>query len=102
MRGVTQFEDGVDVGGEILLRRGNRFGAGAQGRDRVNQKAVLGVDRLVAIGEIGARQQIEQIVGAGAANDARGIETEDFADRLPQRGGRAVRIIFQMFGDTSR
>jgi len=30
---------------------------------------VGGVDRLVAIGEIGARQQVQEVVGAGAAYD---------------------------------
>ena len=58
-----------------------------------------GVDRLVAVGEIGARQQIEQIVGAGAADDAGGIEPERAADRLAQLGRRAVRIILEMLAD---
>ena len=52
-----------------------------------------GVDRLVAVGEIGARQQIQQVVGAGAADDAVGIEPERAPDRLAQLARRAVRII---------
>ena len=43
-----------------------------------------GVDRLVAVGEIGAREQIEQVVGAGAADDAVGVEPEGAADRFAQ------------------
>src|SRR5664279_3321088 len=39
------------------------LGAGAKRRDRIDQEAMGGVDRLVAVGEIGARDQIEQIVG---------------------------------------
>ena len=92
-------QDGVDIGGEILLRRDHRLGAGAERGDRVDQEAVGGVDRLVAVGKIGARQQIEQIVGAGAAHDARRIEPEDRADRFAQFGGRTVRVVFQVLAD---
>ena len=91
--GVTALEDRIDVGGVVLLRRDHGRGAGAERRDRIDQEAVRGVDRLVAVGEIGARQQVEQIVGAGAADDAGRIEPEGAADRLAQVGRRAVRII---------
>jgi len=40
------------------------------------------IDRFVAIFEKGAREQIEQVVGAGAANDTIGIEAEGGADRV--------------------
>ena len=83
--GVTARENGVDVGGVVLLRRDHGLGAGAERGDRVHQKAVRGMNRLVAIGQIGARDQVEQVVGAGAANDARRIEAEDAADRFAQR-----------------
>ena len=63
----------------------NRLRAGSERHDRVDQEAVQGVDRLVAVGEVGARQQIEQIVGAGAADDAVGIEPIHAPDRLAQR-----------------
>ena len=92
------FEDRVDIGGEILLRGDHGFGAGAHGRDRIDQKAMRGVDRLVAVAEVGARDQIKQVVGAGAADDARRIEPEDVADRLAQIRSRPVRIILQVFG----
>ena len=75
MFGVTRLEDGVDIGGEIRFRRDDRLGAGAERGDRIDQEAVRGVDGLVAVGEVGARDQVEQIVGAGAADDARRVET---------------------------
>ena len=55
-----------------------------------------GVDRLVAVGEIGARQQIEQIVRAGAADDAVGVEPVGASDRFAQLGRRAVGIILEV------
>ena len=91
-------EDGVDIGGEIRLRRHHRFGARAQRHDRIDQKAMRGVDRLVAIDQIGVRQQMQEIVGAGAADDAVGIEPERVPDRLAQLDGRTVRIILEMIG----
>src|SRR3981081_2727776 len=42
------------------------------------------------------RQQIQNLVGAGAANDAVGIEPEGAADRLAQHARRTFRIILQM------
>ncbi len=92
-------ENGVDIGGVVLLGRHHGLRARAQGRNRIDQKAVGGVDRLVAVGEIGARQQVEEVVGAGAAHDARGIEAEGAADRLAQFRRRAVGIVLEMAGD---
>ncbi len=94
-----RFDDGVHVGGIVPLWHRNGLCAGAQGRDRIDQKAVDGMDRLVAVGEIGASEQVEQVVGAGAAHDAVGIEPEGAADGLTQRGGGALRVILQMIGD---
>ena len=51
------------------------------------------------VGEVGARQQVEQIIGAGAADNTLRIEPEDAANGLSQFARRAVRIIFQVFGD---
>ena len=99
MRGDTQLEDRIDVGGEILFRRDHRLGAGAERGDRIDQEAVRGVDRLVAIAEEGARDQVEQVVGAGAADDAVGVESEHAPNRLAQGRSRAVRIILQVLGD---
>ena len=92
-------EHGVDIGGVILLRRDDRLRAGAERRDRINQKSVRGVDRLVAVGEIRARQQVQQIVGARAAHDAIRIEAERAPDRFAQLAGRAIRIILKVRAD---
>ena len=46
---------------------------GADG-DRVDEEAVLGVDHLVARAEIAVRQQVEDVVRAGAADDAVRVE----------------------------
>ena len=92
-------EDLVDVGGEVLLRRHHGGGAGAERGDRIDQEAVRGVDRLVAVGEIGARKEIEQIVRARPADDAVGVESIGAPDRFAQLGGRAVRVILQVLAD---
>ena len=91
-------EDGVDIGGVIGFRHHHRPRAGAERRDRIDQEAVHGVDRLVAVDEIGLRQQMQEIVGAGAADDALGIEPERMPDRLAQIARRTVRIILEMIG----
>ena len=93
---ADRFEDGVDVGREIALGRDDVAGAARHGRDRIDQKAVRGGDRLVAMAEIGVREQIEDFVGAGAADDAVGVEPEGTADRLAQDPRGAFRIILQM------
>jgi hypothetical protein len=53
------------------------------------------VDRLVAVGQIGARDQVQEVVGARAAHDARGIEAEGTADGFAQRRRGAVGVIAQ-------
>ncbi len=92
-------EDRIDVRGVVLFRGHDRGGARAEDRDRINQEAVRGVDRLVAVGQIGVGDEIEQIVGAGAADDAVGIEPESAPDRLAQLGRGAVRIVLEMLGE---
>ncbi len=77
-----RLEDGVDVGGVIGFRHGNRPRAGAERDDRIDQKAMRGVDRLVAVAEIGVGEQVQEIVGTGAADDTVGIESERASDRL--------------------
>ena len=91
-------EDRVDVGGEFGLGRDDVFGAVRHGGDRVHQEAVGGGDRLVAVAQIGVRQQIEDFVRAGAADDAVGIEPVGAADRLAQHPRGAFRIVLQMRG----
>ena len=79
-----RFENRVHIGREFRFRDGNCFRAGAHRCDRVNQKTVRRVDRLVAIAEVGAREQIEQVIGACPADDPVGIKAESGADRFAQ------------------
>ena len=96
VRGVTQLQDRIDIGGVVGLGRDDVLGAIRHGRDRIDQKAMRGGDRLVALLEIGVGEQIEDLVRAGAADDAGGIEPVGAADRLAQHPRGAFRIIFQM------
>ncbi len=57
-----------------------------------------GVDRLVAVAEIGVRQRGSGSRRARAANDARRIEAEMLADRVAQHARRALGIVMQMRG----
>ena len=57
---------------------------------------MLGVDRLVAVDEIRLRQQMQEVVGAGAADDALGVEAEGAADGFAQIAGGAVRVVLKM------
>ncbi len=88
-------QDGIDIGGVVGFRRGDWRRAGAQRRDRIDEETMNGVDRFIAVDEIGARQQVEEIVRPRAADDARRIEPESAPDRLAERGRRAVGVIRQ-------
>ena len=88
-------KDCVDARGIVGFGRDDRLRAGSQSCDRIDEEAMRSVDRLIAIGEIGACQQVQQIVGAGAADDAAWIEPECASDRFAQHGRGAVRIVFQ-------
>ena len=70
----------VDVGGVIFFRHLDRLAAVPERVDRIHQEAVLAVDHLVAVAQIGVRQEIQEIVGAGAADKTRRIEAECAAD----------------------
>ena len=96
--GRDQLQDGIDVGGKIGFGCDDIDGAVRFGGDWIHQKAVSGADRLVAAAQIGVRQQIENLVGPGTADDAIGIEPEGAADRLPQHARSALRIVLQMRG----
>ncbi len=92
-------EHGVDVGRVVLFRRRDRRRAGAADGDRVDQERVGGVNRLVAVAQIGVGNQVQKVVGARAADDAAGIEPERAPDCLAQRGRVAVGIILQVLTD---
>ena len=86
-----RFKDHIGVGGEVGLGCDDIDGAVGPGRDRIHQKAVGGADRLVAMAEIGVREQVEDFVGAGAADDAVGIKPEGAADRFAQHARCPLR-----------
>lgn len=93
-------ENRVDVGGVVLLGRDHIDGAVAHGRDRVNQKAVGGVNRFVAGAKIGVREIVEEFIRARAADDAVGIEPVSPSDGFAQRARGAFRVILQMIGSS--
>ncbi len=88
-------EDRVDVGRVGGLLRLNRRAARGKRRDPIDQEAVPRVDHLVARADEGMRQQVQQLIGAGAADNARRIESERPPDRLPQQSRGAVGIVVQ-------
>ncbi len=92
----NQLQDRVDVGGVVGLRCDDVDAPARPGRDRIHQEAVGGADRFVAMAEKGVRQQVEQLIGTGAADDAGGIEPENAADRFAQHPRTAFRIVMQM------
>jgi hypothetical protein len=88
----------VDIGREIGLARRHRQGADRMGGDRIDQEPMLAVEHLVAGAGIGAGEQAENLVGAGAADNALGIEAVARADRLAQRDGAAIRVAMHAGG----
>src|SRR5262249_59182999 len=64
-----------------------------------DQKRVCGVNRRVAVVEIGVGDEVQEVVGARAADDAARIEPERAPDRLAQRGRVAVGVVLQVFTD---
>ena len=93
-------EDRVDVRRVVLFAGYDRRPAGRQRRNRIDQEAVGGVDRLLARPEKGLRQEMQQFVRPRPADDARRVEAERAADRLAQFGGGPVRIILKMMADS--
>ena len=89
-------EDGIDVGRQVLLRRHHRRRAGRLDRDRIDEEAVLGVNRLVTRLEEGIGEQVEDVVRTGAADDPAGIQAEGIADRLAKRRRAAVGIEMEL------
>src|SRR3546814_1803967 len=69
----------------VRLRRRHCRRPGGLGRDGVHEEAVLAVEHLVARACVGAHQQADQLVGAGAADDARSVQRFRFGNGLAQR-----------------
>ena len=84
MRSVTRREDLTDVGAQIGFRSDDGRRAVGQHDDAIEEEAVLGEDRLIADAEVGVRQHRQDLVGAGAANDAVGVQPVAGRDRSPQ------------------
>ena len=89
------FEQGVDVGSQIGLRRGHRRRACRARGERINEKAVPAVQHFVAGAGIGLGQQLQDFIGAGAAHDTRRVEAVEGAERIAQITGAAVGVAMQ-------
>ena len=94
VRSVQGGEDGVDVGAAVALGHLDRGGAGGERGDPVHAEAVLGVDHLAARAGVGLGEEGDDLVGAGAADDAGGVEAVHLADRPAQGGvvGRGIEV----------
>ena len=89
MRSAAGGEDGVDVGVALGLAHLDRRGAGGERADAVHAEAVPAVDDLAPGPGVGLGQEGDDLVGAGAAEDARRVEAVHLGDRL--RAGRRGR-----------
>jgi len=88
-------EDRVDVGGVVAVVDDDGLGTDATRGDLVDRETVADVDDLVAGAGIGARDQMQDLVRAGAVDDARRIEVVMRRQCLAQRGRAGVGITFQ-------
>ena len=91
-------EDRIDVSGELALGGDHRRRAAAEYGDAIDEEAVLRVDALLTRSEVAMRDQVEQLVRAGAADNARRVEAVLAADRLAQLQRGTVRIAVEMAG----
>src|SRR6185312_13908948 len=90
--GCDTRQEAVDIGGEIFLGHGDRRGARRFGGDRVHEEAVPAVEHFVAGAGIAAREHADELVRAGAADDALRIEPVAPRQGLAQLDGGAVGI----------
>ena len=100
--GAGAGDEFIDVRRPVALVRDDRGSAGGPDRDRVGDEAELAVERFVAGFQKRLRQQADELVGAVAADEARGIEVVMLADRLPQRLRGAVRVKRQRAGGVAK
>ena len=92
-------EHGIDIGRVVLFRRHDRRRARTARGDRINKESMGGVDGLVAIVQIGVSNEVQELIGAGAADNAIRIEPKGTADRFTQRGGIAIGVVLQVLAD---
>ena len=95
------FKDRVNIRGQIALRRNDRFGSSRQDRDPVNEKTVLGINRLVAWPQIGLRENVKQFVRTIAADDMGWIQAMCGAKSFTQRSAGAIGITVKPGGRLS-
>ncbi len=88
-------EDRVDVGPPLGLAHLDRRRAGGERADPVHPEAVLGMDDLGAGAGVGLRQEGDDLVRSGAADDARRVEAVHLADGGPERRVIARRVEVQ-------
>ena len=98
VRSVTRARNRVDIGGQRTLGDRDRGRADRLGADRIHQEAVPAVEHLVARPGIGAQQQADQFVRAGAADDAVRVEPVMAAERGAQFRRAAVGIAVDLLG----
>ena len=92
-------QHGIDIGCQLALRSGARCSAHRRRVDRIHQEAVTAVKHFVTGAGIAPQQQRNQFVGAGAANDPRGIDPVAAPERLPQLLSISVRIAVDLAGE---
>ena len=79
-------EQRIDVGAVVRVGRHHQRRAAAPRGDVVDREAIADVDHFVARPGEGLRGEIEQLVGAGAADDPRRIDAVQRAERRAQLG----------------
>ncbi len=89
-------EHRIYISGEVLLGCHHRCSTFTQRRDWIDQKPMRGVNCLIAVAKVGVGKEVQELVGARAANNAIGVESKGAPDRLPQGGRRAVGIVLQV------
>ena len=88
----------LNIGSEVGFGRDDHLRRGTACDDRIDRKAILAHHRRIALAQKGLSEQVEEIVGAGAADDACRVNAVDLAERLAQQPRRALGIDLQLAG----
>ena len=92
---IHQSQQCVDIGAIIVVRRDHDIGGAFARGNIVNRKAVAHVDDVVAGPGIAHRNQVEQLVRTGAANNLIAFQIISRAQCFAQRIARRVGIARQ-------
>ena len=96
--GPHAFQHGIHIRRAVNFRRHNGSRPiGADG-NRIDQKSMLRINRLIADTEVGMRQQLQKLIGTSAANNRSWIQAIAIGDGLAQRGSRAIGVEFKAAG----